>query len=162
MASFKAEDAMVGVRQNQMIINGVAYCNFCWTPRSRETADDDSLCACIKEPVISCEDCSNVNDKPCLFCHPDHFTNYKVAMAILDELLKPYDEKETQHQSLPCGLYFTRYADEVIDHCLQTPCAKHIEFEDCHCKECKKDLDCIQRERDYEYQRDYNYDRYYY
>lgn len=129
MSEIKAKEVMVGVRQSQMIIEGVAYCDFCWTPRSTETADDDSLCACIKEPVITCEDCCNIN-KPCLFCHPDHFANHKVAMAILDELLKPYDEKE--------------------NHSLT-----------CHCEGCEEELDCIQREHDYEYQQDYDYDRYY-
>jgi len=94
MSSFKAQEAMVGVRQNQMIINGIAYCDFCWFPRSSETADDNSLCVCIKEPVTTCEDCCNIHRIPCLFCHPDHFANYKIAMAVLEELLKSYEKEE--------------------------------------------------------------------
>jgi hypothetical protein len=93
----KAKDVMVGVRQNQMIIDGIAYCDFCWTPRSSETADDDSPCACFKEPVTTCEDCCN-SHKPCGFCHPDHFAKYKVAMAILETILAPYKEVEEHEE----------------------------------------------------------------
>lgn len=84
-----ASEILVGVRENQMIINGIVYCDFCWCSRP----DDMSPCDCLKDPVDSCEDCANTKD-PCLFCQPSHHRNFKAAMAALEELMEPYRELE--------------------------------------------------------------------
>ena len=85
----EAKDILVGVRQSQMIINGIIYCDFCWCIRP----DDMSLCDCLQAPVLTCEDCANTKD-PCVFCQPSHHANFKAAMAALEELMEPYRELE--------------------------------------------------------------------
>jgi hypothetical protein len=89
-----ASEMLVGVRQNQMIINGIVYCDFCWCIRP----DDMSPCGCLAAPVRSCEDCANSKD-PCIFCNPSHHANFKAAMAALEELMEPYRELEEQWNS---------------------------------------------------------------
>ena len=90
---------LVGARENQMIINGIAYCDRCWTARSSETADDGSLCACLLDAaaIKSCEDCSN-SKTPCAFCNPIHHANHQIAMAELDKILEEY--KKDEHPEL--------------------------------------------------------------
>jgi hypothetical protein len=89
-----ASEMLVGVRQNQMIINGIVYCDFCWCIH----ADDMSPCVCLAAPVQTCEDCANSKD-PCVFCQPSHHANFKAAMAALEELMEPYRELEEKGNS---------------------------------------------------------------
>jgi len=84
---YPASEVLVGVRQNQMIINGQVYCDTCWCIRP----DDKTLCPCQKDEVRTCEDCSNTKD-PCLFCQPTHHANHKIAMAEMEKILADMEE----------------------------------------------------------------------
>jgi hypothetical protein len=83
-----ASEVLVGVRQSQMIINGIVYCDFCWCIRP----DDRSLCPCLAEEVRSCEDCANTKT-PCAFCNPRHHENYTAAMAEMAKILADMEEQ---------------------------------------------------------------------
>lgn len=86
----EASNILVGVRQNEMIINGIVYCDTCWTTKP----DDHSLCPCLADEVRTCEDCSRSKD-PCLFCEPTHHANHKIAMAELDKVLASLEDDPT-------------------------------------------------------------------
>ena len=88
MEEMEATEVLIGVRENQMIINGIVYCDFCWCTRP----DDRSLCPCLKDKVESCEDCANTKD-PCAFCNPSHHANHKVAMAEMEKILASLEEQ---------------------------------------------------------------------
>ena len=93
MEEIQAAEILVGVRQNQMIINGIVYCDTCWIIRP----DSKSLCPCQKTEVRTCEDCSNTKD-PCAFCNPIHHENHKIAMAELEKIMA-----EMAEQYPPCA-----------------------------------------------------------
>jgi len=95
---YPANEVLVGVRQNQMIINGIVYCDTCWIVRP----DDKSLCPCLQEPVKTCEDCAKAKD-PCLFCNPAHHANHKIAMA---EFAKIMEDMEEQYP--PCSTCYDK------------------------------------------------------
>lgn len=94
----KATDILVGVRQNEMIINGIVYCDSCWCTRP----DDKTLCPCHKDEVRTCEDCSNTKD-PCAFCQPIHHANHKIAMAELEKILASLEEQSPPPTCSTCN-----------------------------------------------------------
>ena len=109
---YPANEVMVGVRQNQMIINGIVYCDTCWIVRP----DDKSLCPCLQEPVKTCEDCAKAKD-PCLFCNPVHHANHRVAMAEMAKILADIEE-----QYPPCSACKDNgLSCETCGHCPEYP-----------------------------------------
>ena len=93
----EASEILVGVRQNEMIINGIVYCDTCWSTKP----DDHSLCPCQQAAVRTCEDCSRSKD-PCAFCEPTHHHNHKIAMAELDKVLASLEEAYPQPTCATC------------------------------------------------------------
>ena len=111
-----ASETLVGVRANQMIINGVVYCDICWVVR----ADDRSPCACLREPVKTCEDCVTSKD-PCAFCTPDHYENHKVAMEEKEKSLADMEKRYPDDVCLTChyrGVYSCETCGFIPDNCL--------------------------------------------
>jgi hypothetical protein len=139
---YPANEVLVGVRQNQMIINGVVYCDMCWIVRP----DDKSLCPCLQEPVKTCEDCAKAKD-PCLFCNPAHHANHKVAMAEMEKILAEMEQKYP-----PCpackddGLSCETCGHYPEGHCSEGHYPRSSEYQD-HYDEDDPDY----REHKYEY-----------